>query len=339
MRLRSAPTLTLAAASPDDKIGGGLTAGAPIDHFRDRFGHLARVAIGPIRAARRRLAHLAEAAILQLVMALVAALPVGVASSCGGRLAGWIGPYLGVSRCALRNLTRALPENDAAENQRILAGMWDNLGRAVAELPHLTRICGADCERVEIVNGEALVELLSSDRPALLFGGHFANWEIGPSIIHRLMGDSLLSVYRSANNPWVDRMLRQRLSARCAVPKGAEGGRALLRHLRRGGHVAMLVDQKQNDGIAVPFFGMAAMTAPGLARLALRFACRIVPVRVERLSGARFRVTVLPPLTIVDTGDAARDVLNGMTRVNRLIESWVRERPEQWLWLHRRWPR
>jgi Kdo2-lipid IVA lauroyltransferase/acyltransferase len=69
-----------------------------------------------------------------------------------------------------------------------------------------------------------------------------------------------------------------------------------------------------------------------------RFHCPLLPVRVERLQGARFRLTVLPPLDVVDIGDAAADVLSTMTRVNAVIEGWVRARPEQWLWLHRRWP-
>ena len=173
----------------------------------------------------------------------------------------------------------------------------------------------------------------------MLFSGHFANWEVGPSIIHRLMGGSLLSVYRAANNPWVDRMQRRLLRSRRVVAKGAEGGRELLRHLHGGGHVAMLVDQKQNDGIAVPFFGVEAMTAPALARLGLRFDCPIHPIRVERIAGARVRLTVLPAMKTAKTSDAAADVLATMTRVNATIEDWVRARPEQWVWLHRRWPR
>ncbi len=276
---------------------------------------------------------------LLLLMTGFAALPVDLASAWGGWLARLIGPRLGTSRHALRRLARAMPENAAGENRRILRGMWDNLGRAMAEQPHLARICDAASGRVEIVNGGAIAELLASGRPAILFGGHFANWEVGPSTIHRLMGASLLSVYRAANNPWVDRLQRRSLGARRAVAKGAEGGRALLRHLRRGGHVAMLVDQKQNDGIAVPFFGAPAMTAPALARLGLRFGCAILPIRVERLAGARFRFTVLPAVETANTGDAAADVLETMTRVNAIIEGWVRERPDQWLWLHRRWPR
>jgi Kdo2-lipid IVA lauroyltransferase/acyltransferase len=280
----------------------------------------------------------AEAAALVAVMAVFAALPVDWASALGGAIARLVGPRLGASRRALRNLARALPENSDAENRRILYAMWDNLGRAVAEYPHLASICTEDSGRVEIVDGERIAALLAGDRPAILFGGHFANWEVGPSTIHRLMGGTLLSIYRAANNPWVDRLRRRWLLDRQAVAKGAQGGRELLRHLRRGGHLAMLVDQKLNDGIAVPFFGRDAMTAPAIARLALQFACPIVPIRVERLAGARFRFAVLPPLAVSPTGDTAADVLATMTRINAVIEEWVRARPEQWLWLHRRWP-
>ena len=147
----------------------------------------------------------------------------------------------------------------------------------------------------------------------------------------------MLSVYRAANNPWVDRLMRRFHGIRRAVPKGSAGGRELVRHLRRGGSIAMLVDQKQNDGIAVPFFGRNAMTAPAIARLGYRFGCPLVPVRVERLNGARFRCTVMAPIELTETGDATTDVLATMASVNAVLEGWIRARPEQWLWVHARW--
>jgi KDO2-lipid IV(A) lauroyltransferase len=100
----------------------------------------------------------------------------------------------------------------------------------------------------------------------------------------------------------------------------------------------MLVDQKLNDGIAVPFFGRDAMTAPALARLALRFGSPVLPVRVERLPRARFRVVVEPPIRYQRSGDAARDTLALMTQVNQVLERWIRAKPDHWFWLHRRWP-
>jgi KDO2-lipid IV(A) lauroyltransferase len=108
--------------------------------------------------------------------------------------------------------------------------------------------------------------------------------------------------------------------------------------LRRGAHLALLADQKLNDGIAVPFFGRPAMTAPALALLALRFDCTVLPARVERLRGAHFRLTLYPPLELPRSGDRDADVAALMERVNRTLEGWIRERPEQWFWLHNRWP-
>jgi KDO2-lipid IV(A) lauroyltransferase len=271
-------------------------------------------------------------------MTIFACLPVDWASALGGWIGRSVAARTGLSRRAMGNLRRAIHGNDEAENRRIIRAMWDNLGRAVAEYPHLARICAPGSGRVEIVNGDALTSLKSTGKPHIIFGGHLANWEIGPSTVHRLMGASLLSVYRAANNPWIERLMRRFHGKRRAVPKGSAGGRELVRHLQHGGSIAMLVDQKQNDGVAVPFFGRDAMTAPAIARLGSRFGCPLVPVRVERLNGARFRCTVMAPIEIVETGDATLDDLATMARVNAVLEGWIRARPEQWLWVHSRWP-
>jgi Kdo2-lipid IVA lauroyltransferase/acyltransferase len=286
----------------------------------------------------RDIGYFAEASAIAAIALLFGLLPVDMASAIGGFFGRTVGPRIGVSNRTLRRLGRAMPANSDAENRRIIRGMWDNLGRSLAEYSRLSTIVDPRSGRVEIVNGAAIASLLEQGRPAILFGGHFGNWEIGPSVIHRLMGNSLMSVYRAPNNPWIEKLLGRFLPWRLAVPKGSEGSRHLLRHLQNGGSCAMLVDQKMNDGIAVPFFGRPAMTAPAVARLALRFDCPVIPVRVERLEGAHFRFTVLPPIAIRPTGDTVADVLAIMTRVNAEIEDWVRRRPEQWLWLHRRWP-
>ena len=150
----------------------------------------------------------------------------------------------------------------------------------------------------------------------------------------------MVHIYRAANNPWVDRLIekcRGPIGGR-HYPKSARGTRNLLVALKDGEHLAMLVDQKYNEGIPVPFFGRDAMTAPTTAEFALRYRIPIVPARVERLKGARFRLTLYPPLDLPDSGDRKADVHAVMTEINGLFEAWIRDRPEQWLWLHRRWP-
>jgi len=279
-----------------------------------------------------------QAASLFLFLTLCRALPVDWASAFGGWIGRSVGPRMAQTRKAQRNLARAMPENSPEQNRRIIRGMWDNLGRVIAEYPHLPRICATlEGGRVETHGSDIMRELIRSRKPCIVFGAHLGNWEV-QHLMARHVGLQLGLIYRAPNNPWVDYLLRRYRDAPLLFHKGREGARELFAHLRRGGHAGMLVDQKMNDGIPVPFFGRDAMTAPAIAQLALRLGCVIVPARIERLRGAHFRVTVFPPLEPRQTGDRAVDERSMMVEINNMIEGWIRERPEQWLWLHRRWP-
>ncbi|HUC61090.1 MAG TPA: lipid A biosynthesis lauroyl acyltransferase [Alphaproteobacteria bacterium] len=280
-----------------------------------------------------------EAGAVALVLTFFRLLPLDAASWLGGRLARLVGPLLPVARVAERNLARCFPEMDAATRRRTLAAMWDNLGRVLAEYPHLGEFDvyrpGA---RVEVVGAEYLDALRDDGKPALFFSAHIGNWEICPISAYR-RGLPMPIFYRAPNNPFVDDLLcraRRPITAEL-IAKGSRGAREALQRLSRGEHVGLLVDQKMNDGIEVPFFGRPAMTAPALAQLALRFDCPVVPAWVVRLEGARFRIMIGPPVEVAKSGDRARDVLTLMTQVNRAVEDWVRAHPEQWLWPHRRW--
>ncbi len=267
-------------------------------------------------------------------------LPVEWASSVGGFIGRMIGPRLGLNKRARKNLQRALPALSPAEIERIIRGMWDNLGRIVAEYPHLGAFRADHANgRVTIVGADNIRAQTVPGKRAIFFSGHFGNWEVATlAVPHAGLG--LTEIYRAANNPLVDKLLNYARSAagRELVPKGASAARRAIGALQEGRHIAMLVDQKMNDGIPVPFFGRDAMTAPALARLALRYDCAVVPVRVDRIAGARFRITAETPLDLPRSGNTEADTLALMTDVNGVIERWVRERPDHWLWLHRRWP-
>ena len=290
------------------------------------------------RAPLRQASYFLQAVALLLFLGFCRLLPIDWASALGGWIGRTIGPHMGQSKKAMRNLRRALPENSTVQNQHIIIGMWDNLGRVIAEYPHLPRICAQlKGGRVEIEGLDIIRALAGDGKPGILFGGHLANWEVQP-FIARHTGLELGLIYRAPNNEWVDKLLRRLRDAPMLFRKGAEGAKALFSLLRHGGHAAMLVDQKMNDGIPIPFFGRDAMTAPAIAQFAVRLGCVLVPVRTERLNGARFRITVYPPLDLPATGDRAADERAIMVRINAMIEDWVRARPDQWLWLHRRWP-
>jgi KDO2-lipid IV(A) lauroyltransferase len=284
--------------------------------------------------------HRLEAAGARVLFALFGLLPLDLASATGGALARAIGPQLGASKRARTNLRHALPALSEADIDRIVARMWDNLGRVVAEYPHLREIeIFKDGGRIEAVGVEAVLAQRASGRHHLFFSAHYGNWEIA-AIAATQAGFSVTQVYRAPNNPFIDRLLQEARGPLGGelIPKGPAAARRLVQSIADGHALALLVDQKMNDGIAVPFFGRDAMTAPALARLARRFDSIVVPVRVERVRGAHFRLVCEAPLPVPHTGDAHADVLALMTAVNATVERWIRADPAQWFWLHRRWP-
>ncbi len=292
----------------------------------------------------RTLNHRAQAGALSVAVRLLRVVGPHRSSALGGWVARSAGRRLAVSGVAERNLRRALPDLDAAQRAEIIDRAWDNLGRTASELPHLALYTRTASGRGWEIEGEEHVDALRrSGRPALFFSGHLGNWELILPIAAGL-GMTVSGFYRAASNPLVDRVI-QAQRRRGTGPgttmfaKGAEGARGALRHLERGGSLGFLVDQKMNDGIAVPFFGRPAMTATALANLALRFNIPIVPVHVVRLGADRFRMVCEAPLAVARTGDRRRDIYAISLAVNETLERWIRERPEAWLWLHRRWPK
>ena len=285
-----------------------------------------------------------QAAFLSAVIRLVQMLSPVQASNLGACIARTIGPHLSVSRVADANLRRALPELDAAARAAVIRGVWDNLGRTAAELPHLASFHRtASGPGWEIEGEEHLAPLLQSGQPALFFSGHIGNWELILPIAASL-GVRVAGAYRAASNPGADRViqaLRQKaIGAEVSMfPKGAAGARAALVHLRAGGSLGVLVDQKMNDGIAVPFFGRPAMTAPALAQFARHFRLPIVPVRVVRLAPARFRLICEKPLDPCPGPSKEAELYATTAAVNDTLERWIRADPASWLWLHRRWPK
>lgn len=258
------------------------------------------------------------------------------ASALGGAGARTIGPWLPVSRIGRRNLELAFPEQDAAWRERVLRGTWDNLGRTMMELPHLPRLPeSAEGPGWELVGGE---NLPPGERRVIFISAHLANWEMLPAAAARV-GLRMASLYRAPDNPLVDAVLRQMREGGAEMPlfpKGARGARLALRHLASGEALGLLMDQKLNEGLELPFFGQPAMTTSAPAEFALRFRCPVIPTHVERIGPCRFRVVAEPPLSLPNSGDHAADVRALTLAMNARIEAWVRARPQEWLWLHRR---
>ena len=279
-----------------------------------------------------------EAFGFQALFGFLRLLGVERASGLGGWLLRTLGPLTGTQKTVMRNLRIAFPDMREAERQALALAQWDQTGRTFAELAvmdHLTPEGG----RVEVVGMERLHALRDSGKPAVLISGHLANFEVMAAVI-MAAGVPCQVTYRAANNPYVDALIRQsreRYGIRLFAPKG-DGTRELMAGMKRGDSIALLVDQKYNQGPEVEFFGQPVNASPGAARLALKFDTVMLPLSVVRLPGVRFRVTAHEPIVVNQSEDKAADTLAGIQAANRFVEDRVKEHPVDWFWVHKRWP-
>ena len=269
-------------------------------------------------------------------------LPLEIASKLGAFLARNIGFLHPVGKLAHNNIKQSFPDLDDNEVNKIVDGALDNLGRVTAEIAHMEFITGDEFrKRVKVEGEDSITDAIKRGGGTIFFSGHLANWEMIPKTLRECgIADSMI-VYRKANNPYVEKLIldARKTYSSDAIPKGSIGARKLIKAVKAGKSITMLVDQKQNDGIAVPFLGRDAMTASAIATMALKYNCTLVPVQIIREKGVNFKVKLYPPLKIEKTDDNDKDILTIMTTINSMLESWIRENPKQWFWVHNRWPK
>ena len=280
-----------------------------------------------------------EALAYDAVVALMRTLPVDTASDLGGWFFRTFGPLTSTQKTVTRNLKLAFPDMDATTRQALIARQWENTGRTTAEFPIMDRII-LDPERVEIRGLDRLKTIAHTGKPVIFISGHLSNWEVMNAAILSAKVPYLIT-YRAANNPYVDARIKAGRAAygvSMFAPKGSDGAKELLIALQKGKSVGLMNDQKFNRGVPTPFFGHIAETAPGPTRLAQRFGTVLQPLTIRRLHKARFSVTVHDPIAVDDTGHKAHDIDTTVCKVSAFIEQAVRDNPEEWFWVHKRWP-
>lgn len=261
------------------------------------------------------------------------------------RVTRTVGPWLPEHRIGRANLRAAFPEKSDDEIEAILAGVWGNLGRFGAEIAHLDHIWNFDPQhpergRIELAPGteQLFLRLRDDGKGALIFASHLANWEL-PALAGPAYGMDSAVLFRRPNIAAADRAI-QRIRAvnmGAMIATSPDAPLRLARMLQEGVHVGMLIDQYFGRGVDVEFFGRTTKANPLLARMARQVDVPIHGVRIVRLPAGRFRAElserIVPPRNVA--GEV--DIQATMQAVTSVLEGWVREHPEQWLWLHRRW--
>ena len=284
---------------------------------------------------KKKIIYFIEGVGLLLIFIFLRILPLNISSFLMGKLASLIGPKLGVTKKAYNNIKNVMPEKSENEIKKIIKDMWKNLGKVVGEYPHLSKLDPEKNNKIQVYGKKNLLLIKKTKTPAIFFSGHLANWEISP-IAAIKNGVPVLSIFRRPNNPFINFLIKYLRSNLPMAPKGKEGAKQLIYSLKKGISIGLVIDQKMNDGIKVPFFNKPAMTSDALAQLCLRIKSLVVPVQVERIKNTNFKITFHNPLKITKNGQN-KTPIQIMTEVNLIMEKWIRKKPGQWLWLHRRW--
>lgn len=275
-----------------------------------------------------------------LLLGVFRVLPVAWASALGarlGRVFGWI--LKRRNRHVRANLSLALPDTSPARIDALAGDVWANAGAVLAEYPNLYRIADPRREHLEIEIVERIPAYDTPDRPVVFVAAHMANWEIPAAAIARL-GFRPRIMYAPLANPWLDRlMLYYRAALGGDLVSRSAGLRGFLDALRNRQAVAMIIDRRIEGGRPLEFFGAEKASSVLPARLALRSGVPLVPVEVQRLPGARFRIRFHAPLVPGDPeADPDSQAVDLTRQINAKFEDWIRARPGEWLCTSKIWP-
>jgi len=282
-----------------------------------------------------------EAGLARALWAISAHLGADRASRCGGALLRRLGPLTAKHTHLLNNLMVAFPDLAPGERAALAREVWCNIGRVLAEYPHLETICGAEsASRLEFVDDYGLAPLRQGKKAVIFLSAHIGNWELAAGTCRKAQ-TSLDVLHTSFSNAGIEtEIMRHRQGLGCGFVPRQQGARGIIKALQANRSVGLLIDQRYDGGELVPFFGVESPTGTAAAAIAVKVGVDLVPVRVERMRDAHFRVHFYPAIRPPAGSVHAREQALAMTaEVMRMFESWIREAPEQWLCLKRRWPR
>jgi len=280
-----------------------------------------------------------------LALALIkwfGAMPRGIAHRAGKTLA-WLGFHFASRqrRAGLHNLRMVFPEMSIGDNERILRGCFQNMGRLLVEFTHFPELNKSNISQFVVHDGlENYLEGLRRGRGVIFMTAHFGAWELS-SFAHAVYGYPLKFVVRPIDNPRIEQLISNYRTSSGNVPiQRRSAARDILKALRQNEAVGILFDQNttRKEGVFAEFFGIPAATSPSIALFALRTNAAVVPGFLIWDKGlGKHRLRFDPPVELIDTGDLEHDVLENTNRFNKILEGYVRQYPDQWLWIHRRW--
>ena len=261
------------------------------------------------------------------------------ASFMGSCLAKILGPLFRSKKIIEKNLKICFKNVDQKEIKKISLGMWSNIGRTFSEYVFLNNFQKNHNHLIKLNGTEYLDEIKNSNKPVVFVSGHFSNFELLGTKLNRY-GIRFCAIYRPLNNFFLNPIIEYlRLKYVCPImiKKGRSNIRELLNKIKSGYSVIIIADQRTSEGKKIEFFNCPALTTTIPAQISLKYNCKIVPLRMERLSYNNFEMTIYKPFEYKKSDNYEKDTYNLTLQVNKQLEKMILKRPEQWLWSHNRW--
>lgn len=284
----------------------------------------------------KQLRHFLEFTLFLFVYWFARVLPLRWGQNILGTLARFMGPHLPVQNVGLKNLSQALPQTTTHQKRDLLRQMWWHFGAVCAEYAKTYNFANMlqDIPSANIVGEDHLLRLQQQNQKAIFVSAHFGNWALATAYLYRFF-PSLIMVHRPPNNAWVNAMFHyiQKPFSHIIVEKNRHAGLHILKLLKSGKSLVMLMDQKNNTGLSLKLFGHTAMTSPSAAQLAHITRSYIVPFYCVRTTDGSWQIVIEKPIDPPQNADVYADLTQSL---NDRFESWIRKYPEQWFWVHKR---
>ena len=250
-----------------------------------------------------------------------------------GNLFRFIGPLFRSNKISSQNLAFAFPNMDEAEKRNLLKNMWFNYGCIFAEYVFIKKFINS--ENVIIENKNILENINANSERVIFVSGHFNNFELMAMHIVN-SGIDLAAIYRPLNNIFLNPIMekiRKKYICKKQVKKGVSGTKDLLKLFKEGTSIALMIDQRVSQGIKCDLFNKKAYTTTIPAQFVKKFNCRIVPIYIERLKDNNFKLKVYEPIKFKENESLEKITFD----LNKVLESMIKENPDQWIWTHNRW--
>ena len=259
-----------------------------------------------------------------------------ISSFLSGKLIEFLGPLFRSKKTIISNIQRAIPLIDSHEIDKIKKDMWNNYGRTLAEYMFLKYFRNNIFTPNIKLDGKEILEQIKHEKtPVIFISGHFSNFELMAMQIEK-SGINLAAIYRPLNNTFLNvimERIRKKYICRNQIKKGKRGVRELLKLYKKGYSVALMIDQRESQGIKSKFFNKDAFTTTIPAQFVKKFNCKIVPIYIERFEGTNFKIKVEKPIIFskdISTEKITRDL-------NIWLEKMILKNPGKWIWSHNRW--